>query len=235
MSAYSFSLFLVPPFVKKLLFQRIERRLLAQIGTLVLSFTLLAYGIEYYLPYSFKFLFTFLSAFTRFVEGVGAAIALTSFLSLAFSLYPAQTEHIFVLRSLGTSGGSSVGLIVSFFAYRLLGYFGLFAMLALIAFLASLTLLLFSKSPILPSQERAESVLGFWRVLKIRRVWLTIVQNQVAGKIILFCESTVALKLSHDFGYTESTIQLYIMAYPVAACLGGVLALVVGNRIDRRV
>ena len=234
MSAYSFSLFLIPPLVKKLLFPRIERRLLTQIGTFVLSFSLLAYGIEYYLPHPLRFLFTFLSTFTRFVEGVGAAIALTSFLSLAFSLYPGQTEHIFVLRSLGTAGGYSVGLIISFFAYQLLGYFGLFAMLALIAFLVSLTLLLFRRSPILPSQEQAESVLGFWKVLKIRRVWLTIVHNQVTGMIILFCEPTIALKLSHDFGYTESTIQLYIMAYAVAATLGAVLALVLENRVDRR-
>ena len=66
---------------------------------------------------------------------------MTSFLSLAFSLHPDEMKEIFVLRSLGTTGGYSVGLIISFFAYKFLGYFGLFAFLALISFLVSFTLL----------------------------------------------------------------------------------------------
>ena len=158
---------------------------------------------------------------------------MTSFLSLAISLYPGKTEHIFVLRSLGTAGGYSVGLIISFFAYQLLGYFGLFALLSLIFIIVSLALLLFNKSPIQPSQERQERQLGYWKVLKIRRVWLTIVHNQVTGMLILFCEPTIALKLSHDFGYTESTIQLYIMCFAGTATLGAILALLLGNKIDR--
>lgn len=58
--------------------------------------------------------------------------------------------------------------------------------------------------------------------------------NQVTGMLILFCEPTIALKLSHDFGYTESTIQLYIMCFAGTATLGAILALLLGNKIDRR-
>ena len=76
---------------------------------------------------------------------------MASFLSLAFSLFPAEIGDIFVLRSLGVAGGYSVGLIVSFFPYELFGYFGLFAMLSLISFLVSLTLLCFERGPILPA------------------------------------------------------------------------------------
>ena len=52
--------------------------------------------------------------------------------------------------------------------------------------------------------------------------------------VILFCEPTIALKLSHDFGYTESKIQLYILSYALAATLGSLLTLVIRNRIERR-
>ena len=70
MSAYSFSLFVVPPFIKKFLFPRVERRLLTQIGVLTLSISLLGYGLEYFIPHSLKFLFSFLSIVTRLLEGV---------------------------------------------------------------------------------------------------------------------------------------------------------------------
>lgn len=55
---------------------------------MTLSITLLAYGLEYFIPYHYRFLFSALSIFTRFLEGVGAAVAMASFLSLAFVLYP---------------------------------------------------------------------------------------------------------------------------------------------------
>lgn len=224
MSAYSFSLFLVPAFVKSVLFSRLERRVLTFIGMFTMSFSLLAYGLEYYIPQDLQFFFAFLSTLTRLTEGIGAATAMTSFLSLAFSLFPDKIEYIFVLRSLGTAGGYSVGLIISYFAYELLGYVGLFVMLFLFSSFLSFTIFCFKKSPILPSQEKRQNQIGYWKVIKIRRVWVSILHNQVTGMVILFAEPTIALKLNKDFGYGPSTIQLYILSYAISATIGALIA-----------
>lgn len=45
LSAYSFGLLIVPPFVTKVCFKHCERRMLAQLGGLILSISLLCYGL----------------------------------------------------------------------------------------------------------------------------------------------------------------------------------------------
>ena len=59
--------------------------------------------------------------------------------------------------------------------------------------------------------------------------------NELAGMVILFSEPTIALKLSKDFGYTESTIQWYILSYSIAATVAAILTVIIGQRIERRV
>lgn len=109
MSAFCF---FVPAFTVEKLFPKLGRRGSVQTGTLLLSVTVLIYGLEYYIPDDQRFLFSATSILARFFEGVGCAIARTSIASLINKLYPEELGLASQARVLGVISGFSLGVIL---------------------------------------------------------------------------------------------------------------------------
>lgn len=112
MSAFCFAWFFVPAFTVEKLFPKLGRRGSVQTGTLLLSVTVLIYGLEYYIPDDQRFLFSATSILARFFEGVGCAIARTSIASLINKLYPEELGLASQARVLGVISGFSLGVIL---------------------------------------------------------------------------------------------------------------------------
>ena len=161
---------------------------------------------------------------------------MTSFLSLACVQFPQHLGIVFKARAVGTAGGFSVGLAISLAAYKLVGYVGLFAALSAFILGVVFLLFLFDKAPLndLTVSSGRQKSLGYIKVLSIRRVWITLLNNQISGMIILFAEPTLALKLSSNFGFKQDTISLYVLSYAIFAGVGALLALCIPEKVEKR-
>lgn len=114
-STFSLGWLLVPSLVTKHMLGRCGRRGTTQLGSFLLSVSILLYGLEFSIKS--KGLFVLLMIITRLLEGVGATMALTAFVALLPKIFPEERGKAFSARYCGTTFGSSVGILIAAVAF----------------------------------------------------------------------------------------------------------------------
>lgn len=88
MACYSFGYILGSLISTPSLYDNFGRRKVSQCGLLLLSFSLLVFGLAYYIPTEERVLFGLTSILARSIEGVSTAFILGGIIPLLSAIYP---------------------------------------------------------------------------------------------------------------------------------------------------
>ena len=146
MACFSAGSLIAPLLVTSSVYKKCGRRGAAQYSLLLLSIALLLYSMAYFIPDQYSFLFGFVSALTRVLEGLGTGGSITAILSLISKTFPEERGLALSTRGFGGSLGNCFGVIFGTGLFRWLGYFGVFSLLSLITFLTLFFLLVFREN-----------------------------------------------------------------------------------------
>ena len=224
---------LCPQSVTEALFPRLGRRRTALLGFMLMSFSLLFYGLGVFIPDERRTLFVVFSLLTRLLEGLGISTTVTSIVSLTLKLFPEEIAFTQTVRFLGAFTGTTLGVVAGAFFFELLGYFGVFLSFSAAVFLTSFLMLAFEEDASQESRE-GDASLTYWSLLKVRRVSLVMVCGLATDLLLYSLDTTLALKLRESFDYSTHTIGLFFGIFLAGTIVVGVVALFFPEQWEKR-
>ena len=233
MGCMSAGYFVCPYYVTEAFIPRLGRRGSVFLGFMVMSASLLLYGLGYFVPDAHQLLFVGICMLARLLEGAGMAIATTAIVSLIAKLFPHEMGRAQQIRFLGAFSGPAVGVVLGSFLFKIVGYFWVFISFSLLVFLSSFLVFVFEEDSS-RSHRPFSASLTFCSLLRVRRVALVVVCGLITYLLHYSLESSLALRLREGFGFSPSTTGLFFAVFLAGTITLGVVGMLFPESWDKR-